>query len=236
MQIIDKLRTSGFTKLGVYNVDELALEVESRFETLGDTSPSINLPRDGTGDLAPLILKALDNVRPTMESHFGSYFQPYWVSIQQNHPGPVSVESSFGWHIDDTPNPMMKVFIYLNDVTRKNGAFRTFDINDSKQLFQMGLKSWKPKQRVKNSKLVNDYLKKHPDSIHVLEGESGTILMFDSNLVHKGTAPEVGHRSLIQIQVYPSMNPFNTEELRLSLTRPITRDYPARPWINDMIQ
>ena len=67
-----------------------------------------------------------------------------------------------------------------------------------------------------------------------LEGKAGTLLMFDNNLVHKGTPPVEGFRQLAQIEVYPSMKQITEGQVFNALTRPILFDYPRNPKTNDI--
>ena len=179
------------------------------------------------------MFKVIQSVQLEVEAFFGSHFQPYWISIQKTSPGPTSTASSFGWHIDDNPKEMIKLFVYLNDVSESNGAFRAFPWKVTKKLLKDGFRSNSEMVRMANHEKINKFLEVNPDSLLVLEGPKGTVLGFDNNLVHKGTAPRQGYRLAIQIPVIPSMTPIALEQVEKALQSPGRRDYPSNPYFND---
>jgi hypothetical protein len=227
--LASQLKELGQANLGVYNTTELSQKIERAFIDLDSRELSAYLPRESTGGFAPDIFTVLQSVSPIVEEFYGSHFQPYWISLQQNHPGTASATSSFGWHIDDNPRQLMKIFIYFNDVYESNGAFRAFTQPVSRQLLQDGFMSWSEKLRRDNQSMIDDYVRENPSDLQVLEGQAGTVLMFDNNLVHKGTPPRVGYRQLAQIEIYPSMTPLTEKQVELALTMPLVNDYPKEP-------
>jgi hypothetical protein len=231
---IKNLHELGQANLGKESPASLNKAVSAAFDKIGSTEVVSYLPRDEAGVFAPAIFEVLQKVSPVVEGFYGSYFQPYWISLQQNFPGSVSAASSFGWHIDDNPRQLMKIFIYFNDVHESNGAFRAFTYPISKSLLEAGFKSWTEKLRIESQPMINDYFAAHPDELKVLEGESGTVLMFDNNLVHKGTPPREGFRQLAQIEIYPSMTKLVEQQVDLALTKPLNFDYPQEPRVNDL--
>ena len=232
---IESLKTLGFTKLGLVNCELLAEKVASSFEVLNEKLPTSRLPRTQCDQFSNDIYLALDKMSPLIEQYYESYFQPYWISIQQNYPGQVTAaDASFGWHIDDNPKEIMKIFLYLNDVNESNGAFRSLNYSDSRRILKKGFVSNSVETRLKNQKLVENFIAKNPNSLNIMEGKSGTFLMFDNNLVHKATPPEVGYRQLCQIEIYPSKNKFALNQVKNALINPIKRDYPKDPHFNDI--
>jgi len=231
---VDALRELGQANLGVRAPASLCDAVNAKFEQLASDELSSNIPREQSGVFSSGIFDVLESISPVVETYYGSYFQPYWISLQQNHPGTASASSSFAWHIDDNPGQLMKIFIYFNDVTEANGAFRAFTYPVSEQLLRAGFMSWSEKLRINGQKMVNDYYAAHPAELKVLEGKAGTVLMFDNNLVHKGTPPEVGYRHLAQIEIYPSMTKLTERQVYLALTNPLGDDYPKDPRVNDL--
>jgi hypothetical protein len=219
--------------LGLIDVHGLSEEVEAGFSHQGGTAPSQTLSRDRAVGLSSHIFAALECVAPHIETFYDAHFQPYWIQIQRTIPGQVESGSAFQWHIDDNPRQVMKVFVYLNDVTEANGAFRALPYHDSQALLRGGFRSWTPELRQLGQSLVEDHLKRFPDSERVLEGGQGTVLCFDNNLIHKGTLPIEGYRHVIQIEVYPSRKSLDLDAVRKSLLSPMTRDYPSDPYFND---
>ena len=230
-----ELKNNGLVFLGTFECSELSQRVSYEFNKIGSArSPAKSLPRQNCGQFSKDIFHLLIEVAPIIESYYQSYFQPYWISIQENFPGIVSADSSFGYHIDDNPRELMKIFIYFNDVTERNGAFRAFPRIHSKRILRKGFISYSPETRLESQSLVNAYLKENPNSLAVMEGKAGTLVMFDNNLCHKGTPPIEGYRQLAQIEIYPSLKKIKEEQVFNALTRPIVYDYPRDPFNNDI--
>jgi hypothetical protein len=183
--------------------------------------------------LAPELYRVLTQVKAPIEEYFGSHFRPYWISVQKTMPGKVDVSTSFGWHIDDNPREMIKLFVYLNDVKESNGAFRAFPWKTTKKLIAKGFRSFDAETRTRNHDWIDSFLNGHHDELKVLEGESGTVLAFDNNLVHKGTAPLEGFRIAIQIPVIPAREPFSLADIERALLSKRKRDFPAVPGSDD---
>lgn len=228
------LHALGQANLGVKSPASLNKAVSSAFDAIGSHDLVSYIPREQAAAFAPSIHQVLQSVSPAIEAFYGSYYQPYWISLQQNFPGSASASSSFAWHIDDNPRQLMKIFIYFNDVYEPNGAFRAFTYPVSKELLAAGFKSWSERLRIESQPMINDYFAAHPDELKVLEGEAGTVLMFDNNLVHKGTPPREGFRQLAQIEIYPSLTKITEKQTELAISRPLTFDYPKDPRVNDL--
>lgn len=231
---IKNLHELGQANLGKESPASLNKAVAAAFDKIGSKELASYMPRPEAGTFAPGIFQVLEKVSPVIEGFYGSYFQPYWISLQQNFPGTAKAGSSFTWHIDDNPRQLMKIFIYFNDVYESNGAFRAFTYPVSKSLLEAGFKSWTEKLRVESQPMIEEYYAAHPDDLKVLEGEAGTVLMFDNNLVHRGTPPREGFRQLAQIEIYPSMTKLTEKQVDLALTQPLNLDYPHDPRVNDL--
>jgi hypothetical protein len=225
------LKKNRMTKLATINVSNLANSISNYFGNSTETFEE--MPLSQASKFATDIYQVLKDVEPHITSYYGSYFQPYWIRIQRTTPGETTAASSFGWHIDDNPKELMKIFVYLNDCSKSNGAFRAFSWKHSRKILFKGFRSNGEQTRVNYQPLVDRYLKKFPESLMVLEGLGGTVLAFDNNLVHKGTAPEIGFRHAIQIPIYPAKKPVTLEMVEVALNSPKKRDYPQNPYVND---
>jgi hypothetical protein len=191
------------------------------------------MPPELSVQYTDMLFKILKQAEPYVTAYYGSYFQPYYMLIQRTTPGKTTAASSFGWHIDDNPKELMKLFVYLNDVSESNGAFRAFPWSFSRKILMKGFRSNGESTRVNAQPLADNFLSKNPGALKILEGSKGTILAFDNNLVHKGTAPRIGYRHAIQIPIYPSLVPLNKEMVRRALSSSRSHDYPRNPYIND---
>ena len=234
-EIAIQIKNNGLGTLGCFECSKLSQQVSDEFNKIDSTRlPTKQLPRENCGQFSKEIFSILTQASPIIESYYQSYFQPYWILIEENFPGIVSADTSFGWHFDDNPKELMKIFLYFNDVTETNGAFRAFALNHSKKILREGFISYSEEERLKNQSLVNDYHKKNPNGLVVLEGKAGALLMFDNNLVHKGTPPIEGYRQLAQIEIYPSLKKITEKQIYKALTCPITHDYPRNPYLNEI--
>lgn len=230
-QSAGELKRDRLSILSRTNVEELAIKIDKEF---GDSDLVYSeISADNAIKYADLIYTIIKSAEKDVLDFYGSYFQPYWISIQRTTPGKTTAASSFGWHIDDNPREMLKLFVYLNDVSESNGAFRAFPQKDSGRLLLKGFRSNGEITRVAAQPMADMYLRKNPKSLKVLEGPAGTVLAFDNNLVHKGTAPKVGYRHAIQILIFPSRVPLNLEMVKSALLSSKKRDYPLNPYRND---
>lgn len=115
------------------------------------------------------------------------------------------VSKSRLWHLDKEDRRSLKVIIYLNDVSKDNGAFQYISRNQSKYAAQQ-------------LKYNHEYL--HADKISRViapsewiscEGKAGTVLLVDTaNVFHRGQIPNFSDR--------------------LALFFDYTSSYPLRPY------
>ena len=225
------LKRDGLAILDKVDVTLLSKKVYQYFQN--DDSLFSQMDLENQIKLTDDIYDILCKVKNPVQEYFQSHFRPYWISIQKTSPGKASTASSFGWHIDDNPKQMIKLFVYLNDVKESNGAFRAFPWKVSKKILKEGFRSNSEEVRTRNHSKIDDFLLKNPDSIRILEGEKGTVLGFDNNLVHKGTAPREGFRLAIQIPVIPSPEPLMKKDVESALISSRKRDYPKNPFVKE---
>ena len=231
INIARQIKKDGLAIIGQVDVSNLSFKVSGYFKN--DSAVFSQMPTANQLELVDDIYEILEKVKNPVGDYFKSHFRPYWISVQKTSPGKVSAASSFGWHIDDNPKQMIKIFVYLNDVKESNGAFRAFPWNISKKILKNGFRSNSEQVRIKNHEEIDNFLKQNPNSLKILEGEEGTVLAFDNNLVHKGTAPREKFRLDIQIPVIPSLEPFTKNDVKDALASQRTRDYPRNPFIKD---
>jgi len=236
--VSNSLKRTRLEVLGISDSKDLQNYVHEYFEAgkgnqLKSAPQILTMDIDSQKHTANWIFAILQQFANPVESFFESYFEPYHIIIQKTVPGATTADTSFGWHVDDNPDEYIKLFIYLNDVSEENGAFRAFDLESSQRILQRKFKSYSPNDRIESQPIADKFLIDNPESLKILEGPAGTVLAFDNNLVHKGTAPRIGFRYAIQIPVIPSLKPLSLETVEKALTSPRLRDYPADPFIND---
>jgi hypothetical protein len=115
-----------------------------------------------------------------------------WWSV----PGGGSVnQQTQKWHQDFTWIKFTKIFIYLNDVTRDNGAHRYVpgSFKDISPVLQQN-PNYEVSKRVDNA-LVEKF---YPGKARFMEGKAGTILLEDTRGLHAGTQLKKDYRQLLQ--------------------------------------
>ena len=232
----NEITVNGYTKIDPIDCRELASRVSSFFSTIHIDSKAgeANLSEGQKETLAPLVFAAVQgNVEKVLSAYYKSYTQPYWINVMRYIPGYRSSNSSFGYHIDDNPKQLLKIFIYLNDTFKSNGAFRAFDYKNTRSFIRRGFISSSEELRCKSQKYISTENEK--SDLKILEGKAGTILIFDNNLVHKGTLPESGYRDTVCIEIYPGNKPWTLQDFKKGLAAPIKIDYPANPFLNDIL-
>jgi hypothetical protein len=227
---VPQFKKKGFAILGRVNsnLSECSNHINELFKK-ESTKKQMTLPRTADPVISNFVFNALIDFSGHIQSILRSNFQTYWISIYKTLPGKNDIDSSFAWHQDADPPSLHKIFIYMNDVTSRNGAFRTFDRNISKKLFKKGFISNSPENRIKSQKLITKELLRLSNWI---EGPTGTISIFDNNLIHRGTYPEEGYRIVISIEIYPSKNQIDLANVQNSLSMQLTDDFPNNPYVN----
>lgn len=231
------LRRQGFQVLrNRAAIDRIAARVRDGLADQPRKNGVAVLPKPMAADLAEDLFVALEQTAgPVLRAFYGSHFQPYWSHVMRYEAdGRETHDSSFAFHLDDNPRELLKVFFYLNPTREENGAFRAFDYTTTRSLLRRGFISRTAAERSVSQALITPELVRN--ELRVVEGDAGTVFIFDNNLIHKGTVPRTGLRDVVVIEVFPSPRPIELEDLRRSLTRahPAT-DYPINPFRNDLL-
>lgn len=233
----DRLEKTGFTVLGriKFAENELGLKdaseyIDKIFNENPDNKKYLELSRQNHPPLENFIVRFLDHFSDSIRSILGSEFQTYWVCAYRTIAGGINApDSSFAWHYDEYPPKIFKIFIYLGDTNDSNGAFRTFDRQASREFFRRGFISNSQEKRIKSQSLITqDSLKR----VHIIEGNAGTAFIFDNKLVHRGTYPLEGQRTVICIEVFPSIRKFQHANACKGVSMPMIGDFPNKPWLN----
>lgn len=142
--VAKEIKRDGLAVIGKVSVDTLLKETTDYFGSESKLYQAME--QSSQAKLGLEIYHVLNQVKEPVEAYFGSHFRPFWISVQKTMPGKVDVASSFGWHTDDNPKEMIKIFVYLNDVKESNGAFRAFPWKTTKKLLAKGFRSFDEKQ------------------------------------------------------------------------------------------
>lgn len=154
------------------------------------------------------LLLAIDNVLEIGEVHqlgehfskelseklYGSEVFVDHVHTYKNKITKSAEKSSWLWHYDDVAPGHIKVMFYLTSTTKDNGAFLVLKSdNDYKLMNSSKISPTKterktfPKSRIPIKYI--DKLKSEGYYEQHVEGEQGTFILFNHNIIHKATKP-----------------------------------------------
>ena len=133
--------------------------------------------------------------------------------------------SSWLWHIDNHPNEMIKMMIYLTDVNEESSPMEIIiDENNnpikiiSNRVF---INDWnKPDNKYfegqyNGNRLSDNDIKNIQNNgykIKPLYGKKGTIILFSENIIHRATYPKKRERNIINTVLAPS----NTTNIKVT--------------------
>lgn len=159
--------------------------------------------------------------KPYLEENiFGCHVQCDNIKMYKTPTVNQSESSSWMWHIDNSPIEQIKIMVYFNDVNKKTGAFKYLGYEDggvkvkptridcnswydggNEPLEALGVK-WKGTRVSPN--VINE-LSSWPHNCTPVdvESEAGTAIIFDNNIIHKGTHPTEGFRYAATLQFKP---------------------------------
>ena len=222
--------SDGFADIGSINdLDKLAINNIVKPHLIINDQPVVSLPRKENDNLAKYIFKVLKEFKKEICEIIGSEFQTFFIEVQKTVKSDiVDLDSSFAWHCDEEPKEMIKLYLYLSDTTRENGAFRTFNREISRKLFSQRFISNTPVDRIKSQNLITKNISLNSQWI---ERKSGSLFCFDNSLIHKATHPNKGERIIVSLMIYPSFDEIKLENVRKSLSMPL-ESYPIFPWNN----
>ena len=105
------------------------------------------------------------------------------------------VGSGGGWH-RDSKNRQFKTILYLNDVTKENGAYQI--IKKSHKLLPLldDIKTGGLDYKIVrySDQQINKILNKNPERLHTITGKAGTVIIKDCSAIHRGSPLKSGIR------------------------------------------
>lgn len=157
--------------------------------------------------LDPLSLDGLRELcEPLMDEierrFYGSFVLVDKVYVYRS---PVSDQvpiASWLWHYDNHPREVNKVMVYLTDVTEGTAPFEIVrEPGSGRPPYGAPLAPLHWKSRVPDAE-IERYLANGLER-HAVTGPSGTVLVFDDNVVHRATVARTSHRDVLVFQVRP---------------------------------
>ena len=141
-----------------------------------------------------------------IEAYFRSHFKIYSAEIYRLVPTQQAMEASGLWHTDNYPPGILKAMIYLTDCTRTNGALRVHPRPLTRRLLRAGFFD-----RHHTEPFAGRLASHHVP----LEAPAGSVVLWDSNLIHRGTPPDEGLRDAIAFKFLPSTEPWTQHLARV---------------------
>lgn len=111
-------------------------------------------------------------------------------------------KASWLWHFDNHPREMLKVMVYLTDVGEETAPFEYLRDAHGRPKLGAPLAPLHGDSRVPAAEI-----ERHLASgwqREVVTGPAGTVLVFDDNVVHRGTLARTAHRDVVVFQVRPA--------------------------------
>ncbi len=116
------------------------------------------------------------------------------VHAYQNRLDAPRQKGSWTWHYDDCSPGQIKLLIYLTPTTVETGAFATLKSDDRFYRIETsrGSPNTTPQPQFRKSRVpsvfVDQLRAEGYEDFHV-EGDAGTFVLFDQNIIHKATIP-----------------------------------------------
>lgn len=160
----------------------------------------------------PEITKLItDDVIKFVSGYYKTNFKIKYILCVKNYPVPKEIQennemfSNF-WHMDKHNASWLKFFVYLSNVTEKDGPFHIQSKIHTKELVKMGFGNRD------HYDLPLDTLE-NPEFVNKMTGSIGTTMFADvATCLHRAGIPEEGHhRNMVQIFLEPTKNPISKD-------------------------
>jgi len=155
------------------------------------------LSLDGLPDLCEPLLDEIER------THYASFTLVDKVYVYRSPISEQTPRASWLWHYDNHPREMIKVMIYLTDVDEGTAPFEFLRERGSQRpavgapLAPLHWHSRVPPDQV-DRYLAGGY------ETHLATGPRGTVVVFDDNVIHRGTLAQTGHRDVLVLQLRPA--------------------------------
>lgn len=144
------------------------------------------------------------------ENMFGCYLYVDKIYIYRTKEVEIR-EDSYLWHHDNNPNEIVKIILYLNNVSINNSPFEYLVDNSNRGILakctRLGPNNWEPAPN--NGRLeeeVNRLLKTNNFRSKKIIGEKFTTFAFSNNTIHRANPIIKGYRDVLNIRVRPTIN------------------------------
>lgn len=202
-EALEALREDGFAVISGWMSRNQASELCSLMDEWIDGNPDyVQRNSDdrifGAEHLSPKIsdYKHDDLLEGVAESYMGLEQRALFTMGNRLRAIPGKKARSGGrWHRDRKAR-QFKSLVYLTDCKRENGSFCIVRRSAKAELFAKAIEATRfdfPNQRWDDDH-INPFLARVEGDVVPIEGPAGTLVLFDSSLIHSGLPIQAGHR------------------------------------------
>lgn len=177
------------------------------------TERSDDLPSVRSGDVISIRLEdpfAIDGLRELsdpllaeLERHvYGCHLVVDKLYVYRSPVCRQAPRASWLWHFDNHPREMLKVMVYLTDVTEGTAPFEYLEAEPGRALLGSPIAPLHNDSRVP-AEAIERHIRNGARR-RAVTGPAGTVLIFDDNVVHRATLAETGHRDVVVFQIRPA--------------------------------
>lgn len=177
---------------------------------------------DSMANVPEIISLLRPEVVAALEAAYRSHFKIFSTEVYRLLPTTARMQVSGLWHTDNLPPGVLKALIYLTDSDKKTGALRLHPWPKSRRLLRAGFFDRFNAGRFSDA-LESDWIS--------VDGPAGTVILWDSNIVHRTTPPEFGYRDAVVFKFLPSFEPWKHHAKRMGnlLSYERRRKFPDHP-------
>ena len=188
-----KLKYSPHSKFNKAARDGTVNWVQDQFETLQKVPTSFDLMTD------PTILHVVQEYlgAAPMNTQVNTWWSVSDDDLNEEQ-AKKNKQSSQVWHQDFTWIKFIKVFVYVNDVYKDNGAHRYIpgSFKNIAPVLKFKANAYEVSNRIEDSIIQTLY----PGKETYMEGQAGTVVFEDTRGFHAGTPLKKGYRQLMQLE------------------------------------
>jgi hypothetical protein len=211
-----KLREFGYVEMGPHEDQDLLNEVADQAANMFQDEREFSFRGNGkyakqldTGQIPQVYNLLNDDIITILESYYKCSFdivEKRSKIYRTTHVPPEIAKSTEAysnyWHCDRHTPDMVKMFIYLTDVTERNGPFTYVDRTATRRLVE----NYDFSNSVRSELGVPGNFVESRMDVQRFTGPSGSIAICDTqNCLHRAGVPSHGeHRDLVTFQFAPS--------------------------------
>jgi hypothetical protein len=197
----------GFTEIGKINEKQVQ-KIEKEFQKCVDqgetdvyeengriVKEAYNTMKDDFADRFSELENVVNDLRPEIESFYGSYFEPVYINIIRYREGEKTDYNTRSWHLDEYSPDHIRLFILLTDVKESGGTSCFITREDTEKAVKDVEGNFK-----QNTEFWSQWDKNR------FYGEKGSAAIANPTMnFHRGENPE-DYRDMVIITFRPALN------------------------------